>query len=111
MRDRKNPIDNGGLSWEDVARDSFGQTKKQIRIPIQAGKQNKTWVVEEHELDKDKRKHWVSEPSERAYKGNLVKAIETDGMTQYHCDGTYYEYHETCPHIESVNKVEGLAAI
>lgn len=53
----------------------------------------------------------VSETDEKAHEGNLVKVIEIEEMTHYHCDGTYYEYHETCPHIEAVEKVEELAAI
>lgn len=95
----------------DLGRQNLGQTKKQIRIPIQAGAQDKKWIVEEHELGGDKRKYWVSETDEKAHEGNLVKVIEIEEMTHYHCDGTYYEYHETCPHIEAVEKVEELAAI
>jgi hypothetical protein len=88
MRDRTNPIDNGGPSWEDVARDSFGQTKNQIRIPVKTGKQGKKWIVEEHELGGDKRKYLISETDEKAHEGNLVKVIEIEEMTHYHCDGT-----------------------
>lgn len=42
----------------DLGRQNLGQTKKQIRIPIQAGAQDKKWIVEEHEVGGDKRKYW-----------------------------------------------------
>lgn len=98
-------------TWSDLGRQKFGQSKRQIRIPARAGAQDKRWIVEEHELGENKRKYWVSEPSERAYEGNLVKVIETEEMTHYICDGRHYKHNGDCCHCTAVEQVEWLAAI
>jgi nitrite reductase/ring-hydroxylating ferredoxin subunit len=61
---------------------------------VTAGKQDKEWNVE-HVTDDD---YIVYEDGERD-DSNLVSLCEG------HCDGTYFEYNQTCPHIDAARNV------
>ena len=64
---------------------------------VTAGKQDKEWNVE-HVTGDD---YIVYEDGER-YDSNLVSL--SDG----NCDGTYFEYNQTCPHIDAARNVAEL---
>ena len=64
---------------------------------VTAGKQEKEWNVE-HVTGDD---YIVYEDGER-YDSNLVSL--SDG----NCDGTYFEYNQTCPHIDAARNVAEL---
>ena len=61
---------------------------------VTAGEKDKEWNVE-HVTGDD---YIVYEDGER-YDSNLVSL--SDG----NCDGTYFEYNQTCPHIDAARKV------
>ena len=61
---------------------------------VTAGKQEKEWNVE-HVTGDD---YIVYEDGERE-DSNLVS------LSEGHCDGTYFEYNKTCPHIDAARNV------
>jgi len=88
-------IENGEYDFLDDVDKQIEQIENGEDVwTVTAGKQDKEWNVE-HVTGDD---YIVYEDGERE-DSNLVSLCEG------HCDGTYFEYNKTCPHIDAARNV------
>jgi len=68
---------------------------------VEAGSDNRTWTVIPLEVEQRTAEFEVHYPDE-----DKTQDVEIDRYGLNHdCSGTYFEYHESCPHVKACKKV------